>query len=120
MSPREQAVLDALRVDRDESGPGLSKMMVEEIGETRFADGLIGRLRRERYVIGVVGGLYQLGEEPDVERAIDTEASPTTADESVFRSFYARSSVNSSLDATPTLFEVGPVSAIDPMLDEAA
>jgi hypothetical protein len=81
VSPREQAVLDALRKDRDESGPGLSKATVEEIGETRFADGLIVRLLRQRYPIGIVGDLYQLGEEPDVERASDTVASPTAADE---------------------------------------
>ena len=103
MSPREQAVLDALRKDRDESGPGLSKAAVEGIGDTRFADGVIDRLCREGYPIGVVGDLYQLGEEPDVERASDTMGSTPVAGEGA-----PSSPVASSLDATqPTLFPSG-------------
>jgi hypothetical protein len=107
MTPRDLAVLDALRQDRDDCGPGLSKAIVEEVGATRFADGLIDRLCRQRYPIGVVGGLFQLGEESDIERAADTAALPTTADEGILVRG-ASSSVSGSLDATqPTLFPSG-------------
>jgi hypothetical protein len=110
VSPRDLVVLDALRQDRDDCGPGLSKAVVEEVGATRFADGLIDRLCRQRYLIGVVGGLFQLGEESDVERAANTAALPTAATAAGERVLApcASSSVSGSLDVTqPTLFSSG-------------
>jgi hypothetical protein len=67
LSARDQPVLEALREDRDNSGPGVSRATVERLGVTRHPDPLIVRLRKQGHVIGVVGDLYQLGEEPDVE-----------------------------------------------------
>lgn len=67
LSGRDQPVLEALREDRDNSGPGVSRARIEELGVTRYPDPLIARLRKRGYVIGVVGGLYQLGKEREVE-----------------------------------------------------
>ena len=120
MSPREQAVLDALRKDRDESGPGLSKVTVEEIGETRFADGLIIRLRRQRYVIGVVGDLYQLGDELAFTEALSSGEAAIIGEADLSRLREDQTGDSASVSAVQPLFELRPVSAIDPMLDEAA
>lgn len=120
LSPRDQPVLDALRIDRDASGPGVSRAEVERLGDTRHPNSLIGRLRKQGHVIGVVGGLYQLGEEP-----ASTEASGERRPAIVEGSGPASAGTlgqasDASVSAVQPLFELRPVSAIDPMLDEAA
>jgi hypothetical protein len=67
LNGRDLPVLEALREDRDNSGPGISRATVERLGATRHPDPLITRLRKQGHVVGVVGDLYQLGEEPDAE-----------------------------------------------------
>ena len=107
MSPREQAVLDALRKDRDESGPGLSKMTVGRIGNTRFADGVIDRLCREGYPIGVVGGLYQLGEEQASTEALSSGEAAQVSEAGLSRLREDQTGDSASVSADLTLFPSG-------------
>jgi hypothetical protein len=119
LTPRDLDVLEALREDRDSSGPGLSKARLEGAAQTRFLDSVLVRLRKHGYRIGIVGGLFQLGEEPDVESDRGGARGDTVPGcGSSSPSASANSTV--ALSTVPTLFEVAPLSAIDPMLDEAA
>lgn len=109
LSPRDQPVLDALRVDRDASGPGVSRAEVESLGATRYPGALIVRLRKHGCVIGLVEDRYQLGAERDVERTASTSSRPAngagTPRLESDAGLIPRASADGSLDATqPTLF----------------
>ncbi len=72
LTASEQNVLDALRKDRDESGPGLDRWEVEKLDNTVYPDRTIQRLREHGFVVGFKDGGYQLGHsEPASTRASD-------------------------------------------------
>lgn len=66
---RMQAVVDLLRLDLEELGGGVSLAAVANAGGTRWPENLIGRLRREGWVIEQTGDLFKLYEEPGSTRA---------------------------------------------------
>lgn len=66
MSLRELAVLDLLRVDRDECGVGVLCGDVARVGGTRWPEGVVHRLRAHGFVIGERAGRFQLGHDEPV------------------------------------------------------
>lgn len=66
-------VLELLRADRDGDAVGVPVADIASAAGTRWPDGVIHRLCRHRYVIGVIDGRYSLGhhEPTDVEGAPD-------------------------------------------------
>jgi hypothetical protein len=63
---RELDVLAALREDRDSCGEGVPRETVASMAGTRWPEDVIRRLRAHRYVIGELGGRYELGHEEPV------------------------------------------------------
>jgi hypothetical protein len=120
LTPRDLDVLEALREDRDSSGPGLSKARLEGAAQTRFLDPVLVRLRKQGYRIGIVGGLFQLGEEPACTEALPSGEQLISHEVGLPGLREDQAGGSASVHAIPTLFEVAPLSAIDPMLDEAA
>jgi len=121
MSAYDDAIIRRLQEARIDGEP-VTLSEIKQLGGLYWED--CWRRVRRQYAIGEMPNeqgeqCFELAVEPDIERAVDTVASSTTAEEGVFCSLHV-SSVNSSLDATPTLFQLPSASAIDPMLDEAA
>lgn len=66
LTPRELAVLQALRDDREACGPGVDRADVALAGDTRWPEGVISRLIAYGYVVGEKDGHYELShDEPE-------------------------------------------------------
>lgn len=66
---RMQAVLELLRADLNDIGDGVPLQAIAAAGDTRWPLNLIGRLRREGWVIEEKSDLFRLYEEPGSTRA---------------------------------------------------
>lgn len=68
---RDTDVLEALRADRDDCGKGIERAEIEHLAGTRFIEGVMRRLTLNGFVVGEMGGRYQLSH----ENPASTEAS---------------------------------------------
>jgi hypothetical protein len=75
LTPRELAVLEVLRADREACGDGVSRGEVAQIAQTRWPAGVVGRLVAHGFRVGELRGRYELGHEEPVLVAGSTGAS---------------------------------------------
>jgi hypothetical protein len=102
LRPTDLDVLELLRADRDGDAVGVPAADVAAAAGTRWPDGVIRRLCRHRYVIGLMDGRYLLGhDEPSVDVAGAPDAGRSPAPGGV-----APAAPATCMDAHPTLFEI--------------
>jgi hypothetical protein len=106
---RDTDVLKALRADRDDCGPGIERAEIEHLAGTRFIEGVMRRLTLNGFVVGEMGGRYQLShEEPQTAQSRGPQGRPTTVLLALSRQVAASpSAAAQTLEAR--LFELPPV-----------
>jgi squalene cyclase len=118
------AVVHRVAVVLREAGEdGLTLAEIETAVGTRWALRVIGSMNRNGYAIGEQNGRYFLVSEPDVERTASTSSvgangavTPTAEGDA---GLIPRASADGSLSVEQALFELPPLSAIDPLADAA-
>lgn len=78
----ERAILDALRINRDEGGEGLHAWEIQEISGLVYVESFNTKAKAQGYVIGVTNdGLYNLGHhEPSEQTGAPAKAPFPPAD----------------------------------------